>query len=370
VVTALHQALGGLFKSRDAGGAQLRTDEDLSYPVMLGLGALAIVAMAVFFRFGVLSHTPNPGTLTLVSVLIALVIAFLFTTVSAWAIAMISVTPISGMTVTTIIITAVLLSLAKLPRGDAGMLATLLIGGVVCNALSMAGGLVTNFKLGFWLGASPKRIATSAIVGSLVSCVMVCGTIMVLSDKPGFDTDGLPAPQANMMSSALQSFLGETGQVPWLTYGVGVVVALLIQLLGISPLAFGLGMYLPMDINTPILVGAVVAWLVQRSTRDEKLNKARVNKGVLIASGLIAGAAIMEVTLNFLGILDEKLFPASAPDAPAGSIMPFLDMASRLISGGTDPEALARFGNWFGLVAFLLLCAWAYWDSCRAKPES
>jgi len=363
IVTALHQALGGLFKSRGVASAHERTDEDLSYPMMMVIGAAAVLVMIIFFRFTVLRDMPGSNSLTIVSVLITLIIAFLFTTVSAWAIAMISVTPISGMTVTTIIITAVLLSLAGLPKGDASMLATLLIGGVVCNALSMAGGLVTNFKLGYWLGASPKRIAGSALVGSLVSCVFVCGTIMVLSLKPGFGPDGLPAPQANMMGSALDSFLG-VGQVPWLLYGVGVVIALIVHLLGISALAFGLGMYLPMEINTPILVGAIVAWLIQRSTRDEKRKKARVNKGVLIASGLIAGAAIMEVLLNFLAIVDERLFE------PQGKIMPFLEIPSRLIDANRDPAGLVRFGNWFGLIAFLLLCIWAYWDSCRARPES
>ncbi|MGB2984618.1 MAG: OPT/YSL family transporter [Phycisphaerae bacterium] len=283
IVTALRQGLGSLFRKGEAAVTLDRTDQDIGYGTMMVLGLLAIAVMIVFFRYGILSNMPNPAWLTTVSIILVLVIAFLFTTVSAWAIAMISVTPISGMTVTTIIITAVVLTLAGLPKGDEGMLATLLVGGVVCTALSLAGGLITNFKLGYWLGASPRKIAWNAIIGSLVSAVFVCGTIMVLAYKPGYVSGELPAPQANMMKSALESFLG-TGQVPWLLYGVGVVIALTVELIGISALAFGLGMYLPMYINTPILIGAFVAYLVKKSSKKEELSKARSNKGILIAS--------------------------------------------------------------------------------------
>ncbi|MCK4660062.1 MAG: OPT/YSL family transporter [Phycisphaerae bacterium] len=371
IVTALSQALGGLFKTKGGVSTHDRTDEDISYPTMMILGLLTVIVMTVFFRFGVLNGMENANWLTLVSVVLALVIAFLFTTVSAWAIAMISVTPISGMTVTTIIITAVLLSVAGLPRGDGGMLATLLVGGVVCTALSMAGGLITNFKLGYWLGASPRKITWSAIIGSLISVVCVGGTIMILSYKPGYVGDGaLDAPQANMMAGALKSFLG-TGEVPWLLYGIGIVMALLMELLGISALAFGLGMYLPMYINTPILIGALVAALVKKSSKHEPTAKARSDKGILIASGLIAGAAIVEVGVNFLAILDEKIWGVArmvgVEEKIVGKIMPWLDVSGRLTDGGTNPELLARFGNWFGLIAFLLLCVFVYWDCRRVK---
>jgi len=373
IVTALSQALGGLLKSGGTGGAHDRTDEDVSYRHLLILGALTIVTMVVFFRYVVMNGMENAGWLTFVSIILALVIAFLFTTVSAWAIAMISVTPISGMTVTTIIITAVLLSMAGLPKGDKGMLATLLVGGVVCTALSMAGGLITNFKLGYWVGASPKKIAWNAIAGAVVSAVFVAATIMILADKPGYVDEGaLPAPQANMMAGALQSFLG-TGQVPWLLYGLGVVVALLVELIGISALAFGLGMYLPMHINTPILIGALVATLVKKSTKNAGLAKARSNRGILIASGLIAGAAIIEVLLNFLAIIDEKVWGVATivggKEKTIGKIMHWLDVSGRLIDGGINPQSLARFANWFGLVMFIALCAFVYWDCLRAKPD-
>lgn len=377
IVTALRQALGGLFKSKGAAPAADRTDQDLNYGVIIGLGVLVTIVMAVYFRFVVLAGMENAGFLTFVSVVAALVMAFLFTTVSAWAIAMISVTPVSGMTVTTIIITAVILSAAGLAKGDQAMLATLLVGGVVCTALSMAGGLVTNFKLGYWLGASPRRIAWNALAGSLISAIFVCGTIMVLNIEPGYTpdrADPLPAPQANMMAGALQSFLG-TGEVPWLLYGLGVVIALMVELVGISALAFGLGMYLPMYINTPILVGAFVAYLVKKSSKDEQLSKARSNKGILVASGLIAGGAIMEVLVSFTGAVD-KLLPwktlrpvTTGEEQYVGKIIPFFDISGRLIDAGVDPEGLVRTENLIGLLLFLALCVFVYFDCRRARPE-
>ncbi len=373
IVTALRQALGSLGHKPGTATSRDRTDEDVSYGTVAILGVLVVVAMAVFFRSVALNGIPNANWLTFISIVLALVITFLFTTVSAWAIAMISVTPISGMTVTTIIITAVLLAAAGLPKGEQAMLAVLLVGGVVCTGLSMAGGLITNFKMGYWLGASPRRITWNALLGSLVSAICVCATIMVLSYKPGYVGEGkLDAPQANMMASALESFLG-TGQVPWLLYGAGVMIALSMQLLGVSPLAFGLGMYLPMYINVPILVGAFVATLVKKSTKNEKLAKARSNKGILLASGLIAGGAIMEVLVNFTSALDDLLLGTTTlvgtEEKVVGKIMPFLDVSGRLLDGGTNPETLARFENLLGLVLFLALCVFVYFDCRRAKPE-
>ena len=373
IVTALRQALGGLLSGKGGGTAEDRTDEDISYGTMMLLGLAVVVIMAVFFRTVVFAGMDNATWLTFISIVLALVIAFLFTTVSAWAIAMISVTPISGMTVTTIIITAVLMAAAGLGKGDRAMLAVLLVGGVVCTALSMAGGLVTNFKLGYWLGASPKRITWNALAGSFVSAIFVCGTIMVLAYQPGYTGDAaLPAPQANMMKGALESFLG-TGSVPWLLYGIGVVVALTVELIGISALAFGLGMYLPIEINTPILIGAFVAMMVKKSTKDERLGKARNNKGILLASGLIAGGAIMEVLVNFTTAIDELALGAktvvNGAETVVGKIMPYMDVSGRMIDAGVDPAGLARTQNWLGAALFLALCVFVYFDCRRAKPE-
>jgi putative OPT family oligopeptide transporter len=303
-----------------------------------------------------MANLDNATSLSLLALVLALVVAFLFTTVSAWAIATISVTPISGMAVTTIIITAVALLAAGLPKGDAGMLIVLLVGGVVATSLSMAGTLVTEFKIGYWTGASPKKIEWSALIASLLASVLVTATIMVLAKTYGYDStvkpDALQAPQANMMASALQSFIGG-GSVPWRMYGVGVVIAFLMNLVGVSPLAFGLGMYLPMELNTPILAGAIVAHFIAKSSRDEKVSKARSDKGILIASGLIAGAAILGVVKSLLlSVEGSKRFVEG------------LDL-SHLMGG----EASSTF-NLFGLFAFLVLCALVYLDCRRTKAEA
>lgn len=346
IATALRQALGGLFAS--GGSARVeRTDRDLGYPALFAIGAAVTVALAIFFRFVVLVNMPGATKLTVISVLLALGAAFLFTTVSAWAIAMISTTPISGMTVTTIIITAVVLLKSGLPKSNEGMLAVLLVGGVVASALSMAGTLVTEMKISYWLGATPQKVQLSAIIASVLASALVTGTIMFLAKSNGFDQtvskDALQAPQANVMASALQSFVGG-GQVPWVLYGVGAVIAVIMTMLGISGLAFALGMYLPMELNTPILAGAIVAALVSRSSKDEKTSKARSDKGVLIASGLIAGGAIIGVLSAILTALDVGfMHKFKSPLGPEGA-------------------------NWLGLIAFVVLGAWAYWDSCRAKP--
>ncbi len=366
IVTALSQALGGLFKSKGTVATQDRTDDDMSYAAMVVIGILTTVALALYFRFSVLYDMPHPTRLTVIAVLLALGVAFVFTTVSAWAIAVISTTPISGMTVTTIIITAVALVAAGLAPGDRGMLATLLVGGVVCTALSMAGTLVTEFKLGYWLGATPKKIQWSAIIASLLASAAVTATIMVLAGSQGYvktaqTPEPLSAPQANMMASAIQSFLSKGGQVPWLLYGVGAVVSITLQMLKVNPLPFALGMYLPMEINTSILLGAFVAWLVGRGTKDEKLAKARTDKGILVASGLIAGAAIIDVLIIVFTYLIDKRYLD-------GKVMHWLDVGGHLLAAGVNPESLVRFTNWLGLVAFIALCVFAYWDCRRASP--
>lgn len=361
IVTALREALGSLFRKGTGPVRTDRTDEDMSYPVMLLVAVLVTVALAVYFRFFVLSDLSQPNMLTLVSVLLALAVAFIFITVSAWAIATISVTPISGMTVTTIIVTAVVLLAVGLPKGPAGQLAVLLVGGVVASSLSVAGTLVTEFKLGYWAGSSPKRIQWSCLASCALASAVVAGTIMVCAGGAGFDPQvnpqALQAPQANLMKSALESFLG-TGAVPWVAYGVGVLIALLLELVKVSPLAFGLGMYLPMELNAPILVGALVSSAVTKGRAAEKLKKARKNKGIIIASGFVAGAAITGVVL--------KGMAAWSVTAP---ILDSIDIPGHLINAGRDPESLARVLNWVGLLAFLLLCAFIFWDSRRASPE-
>jgi len=196
----------------------------------------------------------------------------------------------------------------------------------------------------------------------VLASAVVTATVMMLASGGGFDTeqnrDALQAPQANLMRSALDSFLG-TGEVPWLPYGVGVAVALLVQLVGISPLAFGLGMYLPMALNTPILLGALVASLVRRGKQDDPRTQARGDKGIVIASGFIAGAAIVGVVLNGL-----RAWQETSPFVES------LDVPAAMIRGGADPAVVGRTGNWLGLAAFLVLCAVMAWDARRARSPA
>ena len=196
----------------------------------------------------------------------------------------------------------------------------------------------------------------------MLASAVVTATVMMLASGGGFDTeqnrDALQAPQANLMRSALDSFLG-TGEVPWLPYGVGVAVALLVQLVGISPLAFGLGMYLPMALNTPILLGALVASLVRRGKQDDPRTQARGDKGIVIASGFIAGAAIVGVVLNGL-----RAWQETSPFVES------LDVPAAMIRGGADPAVVGRTGNWLGLAAFLVLCAVMAWDARRARSPA
>lgn len=369
IVTALRQALGGLMASKGGVGTHDRTDEDTNYPMLFGIGLITTVAMAIYFRYAVMDGMEGPWRLTLISVALALGAAFLFTTVSAWAIAMISTTPISGMTVTTLIITAVVLLNAGLPKSAAGMLAVLMVGGVVASALSMAGTLVTEFKISYWIGASPRRVQWSAMLASVLASAVVTFTIMFLAKSKGFDqtagADALAAPQANVMASALQSFVGG-GSVPWLMYGVGVIISIVMTMLGISGLAFSLGMYLPMELNTPILVGAFVGYLVSKSSKDAKLVKGRSDRGILIASGLIAGGAIIGVISAILNSLNEEVLKKQSTPF---DLMEKLQIKNWLIKGGYSSETVQQMMNWAGLAAFVLLALWAYFDCRRAKPS-
>ncbi|MCG3136454.1 MAG: hypothetical protein HJJLKODD_00287 [Phycisphaerae bacterium] len=360
IITALRQALGGLFASKAGGGTE-RTDRDINYSQIMIIGILVTLALALYFRFAVFSSLPNATYLTIVSVILALVIAFLFTTVSAWAIAMISTTPISGMTATTIIITAVIMLAAGLEKGPTGMMAVLLVGSVVCTALSMAGTLVTEFKLGYWLGSTPSKIQWSAMIASVLASVIVAGTIIFLADSNGYvkgpdHPNALSAPQATTIASAIDAFLNKGGSVPWLLYGTGAVISIILKMLNVSPLAFALGMYLPMEINTPILIGAFIAHFINKSTSDEKLARARASKGILVASGLIAGGAIIDVIWAVI----VELQPGAAKA---------LNIGARIVSSGTDASNWTIAHNWFGLAAFLALCLYVYWDCCRAKVE-
>jgi putative OPT family oligopeptide transporter len=323
------------------------------------LGLLGVlVAIFLYFRFSVLAAEPRATAIAAVSALMTVGIAFLFASVSAWAIAVISITPISGMTLTTLIVTAVALSAMGL-SGPGGMLQVLLVGGVVCTALSMSGSLVTQYKIAYWLGATPRRIEISNLVGAVAASASTTLVILLMAKVYGFSPgpahpNALPAPQPNALAAVLQGVMGNA-ETPWFLYAVGGLFALTSQMVGVSGLAFALGMYLPMELNSPLVLGAFIAWLLERSSKDKPLAKARHEKGTLIASGFIAGGALIGVFAAVLRFID---------DQRGTNIMGWLDL-TRL--GGIGP-LLSVWGNWLSLAAFLILGGLVYLDSRRADP--
>ena len=324
---------------------------------LLGIVAVSL-AILLYFRFSVLAGEPRGTYLALVSTLLTLVITFLFVAVSAWAVAMISITPISGMTLTTLIITAVALASLGL-AGKGGMLQVLLVGGVVCTALSMAGSLVTQYKIGYWLGATPRTIEISNIVGSIAASLATTAVILLMAHVYGFSPSAahlhpLPAPQPNAMAAVLRGVFGGSG-APWFMYIIGAVIAAAVEMCGVSGLAFAMGMYLPMELNSPLVLGAVVAWYVSRSSPDPKLAKARHEKGTLIASGFIAGGALVGVLAAFLKFMEDATHAHLIPDVTAW---------------GGFGAFVGAWGNWIGLIVFILLAWGLYMDACREKVEA
>jgi len=279
--------------------ASLRTDRDLSMRFLTIAVALALVVVFVFFYVGVIHSFLQ----ALVAWLVVTVIAFLFTTVAANAIAIVGSNPVSGMTLMTLIIASIVLVAAGL-QGTSGMVASMVIGGVVCTALSMAGGFVTDLKIGYWLGTTPAKQETWKFLGTLVSAATVGGVIIILNKTYGFTGEqALVAPQANAMAAVIEPLMMGQG-APWLLYGVGAMLALMLNVLGVPVLAFALGMFIPLELNVPLVVGGAINWYVTTRSKDAALNTARGDRGTLLASGFIAGGALMGVVsalLRFVG---------------------------------------------------------------------
>ena len=284
-----------------AAEAQLpRTQRDLPFKI-IGIGSVAtILATLAFFYFGVMD-----GNLlhAVVGILLVTVIAFLFTTVAANAIAIVGSNPVSGMTLMTLILASVVMVAVGL-KGPGGMLAALSVGGVVCTALSMAGGFITDLKIGYWLGSTPVKQQTWKFLGTLVSAATVGGVMIILNKTYGFTSGQLAAPQANAMAAVIEPLMNGVG-APWLLYGIGAVLAVVLTYFKVPALAFALGMFIPLELNIPLLVGGAVHSYVTSRSKDKKVNEARGEKGTLIASGFIAGGALMGVVsalLRFAGV--------------------------------------------------------------------
>lgn len=290
----IKQALGLAVKElggKKADGEKVeRTQRDMSMRLILSGVIAVLITTFAFFQFGVLGNWFH----TIVATLIVFIISFLFTTVAANAIAIVGSNPVSGMTLMTLILSSLVLVSAGL-SGTSGMTAAMIIGGVVCTALSMAGGFITDLKIGYWLGTTPARQEGWKFLGTAVSAATIAGVMMVLNQTYGFvGEDALVAPQANAMAAVIKPLM-EGGSTPWLLYFAGAALALILTMIGVPALAFALGMFIPLDLNTPLLIGGLVSWYVGSRSKDEGVNKARRERGTLIASGFIAGGALMGV---------------------------------------------------------------------------
>ena len=277
-----------------------RTQKDLSMKVIAFGSIFTLLLTFVFFLTDVMH-----GNLlhSIVAILLVAGISFLFTTVAANAIAIVGTNPVSGMTLMTLILASVVMVAVGL-KGATGMVAALVMGGVVCTALSMAGGFITDLKIGYWLGTTPAKQQTWKFLGTLVSAATVGGVIMILNKTYGFTSGALAAPQANAMAAVIDPLMNGVG-APWLLYGIGAVLALVLTYFNIPALAFALGMFIPLELNLPLLVGGAINWYVTTRSKDEKINNERGEKGTLLASGFIAGGALMGVVsaaMRFGGI--------------------------------------------------------------------
>lgn len=328
---------GREFKGNETGASRpVRWQTDISMKHIVMFIAIALVAVLIFFWFGVI----HVWWQALVAWVVVAIIAFLFTTVAANAIAIVGSNPVSGMTLMTLIIASAIFVAIGL-SGTSGIVASMVIGGVVCTALSMAGGFVTDLKVGYWLGTTPKKQESWKFLGTLVSAATVGGVILVLNQVYGFSGDNaLVAPQANAMAKVIEPLM-MGGDTPWILYLAGVVLALLLNWLKVPALAFCLGMFIPLGLNVPLLVGGAVAWFVANSSKDKAVSDARRDKGTLISSGLIAGGALFGVfaaLTRFLGF-------------------EFVNT--------TDPVLLQIFA----LVAYAALIFYVWRSSLNAKPQ-
>jgi putative OPT family oligopeptide transporter len=317
---------------------QLRTHRDLSMKfIVLALVTTAIL-LFIFFLFGVVSKV----SIALIGLLIVIIISFLFTTVAATATAIVGTNPVSGMTLMTLILSSVILVAAGL-SGNSGMLAALLIGGVVCTALSMAGGFVTDLKIGYWLGSSPYKQEGWKFLGVLVSAATVGWVILLLNKTYGFTgPNALVAPQANAMAAVIQPLMAHE-PAPWMLYIAGALISLVLTMIDVPALAFALGMYIPLELNTPLLVGGLIAYFVSSRSKDERLNTSRRERGTLIASGFIAGGALMGVVSALLRYFGFNWINNDWTESHSAELV--------------------------SLIAFALICAYMIWDSMRAKVE-
>lgn len=325
VIKSAFTLVGKIFKGNSEAEDAPRTQRDLSMKIIAIGSLLTIIVTALSFYFDVMG-----GNLlfTIVGILIVAIIAFLFTTVAANAIAIVGSNPVSGMTLMTLILSSIIMVVVGL-KGTGGMVAALIMGGVVCTALSSAGAFITDLKIGYWLGATPKKQETFKFLGILVSAATVGGVIMILNKAYGFtpdNSDVMAAPQARAMAAVIEPLMSGQG-APWLLYGIGAVISIVLTMCGVSALAFALGMFIPLQLNLPLIVGGLVNWYVNSRSSDVSLNQRRNEKGTLLASGFIAGGALMGVVsagMQFGGLNFANAAYLSSPISQVVSLIAYV----------------------------------------------
>ena len=335
--SAISIAIKEIFGGRSVEASSLRTQRDLSMKIIVIGIILTAVVLFVFFMFGVVTNIIH----ALAGLLIVMIMSFLFTTVAANAIAISGNNPVSGMTLMTLVLSSIILVAVGL-SGASGMVSALIIGGVVCTALSVSGSFVTDLKIGYWLGSSPFKQEGWKFVGSVVSAATVVWIISLLDRIYGFAGGGLPAPQANAMAAVIQPLMSNQ-PAPWMLYLAGAIFALILTVVRVPVLAFALGMYIPLELNTPLLVGGLIAHFVATRSKDESINKARKERGTLIASGFIAGGALMGVISAILRYAGYNWVNMEWFESHSAELIAF--------------------------IAFLLLCVYMIWDSMRVKTK-
>ena len=295
IVSAVSLAGREMKKKGEESKETVRTQRDLPMKLIVVGTIITLLIIFLFFWFGAMQGNIMYA---IAGILLVAVIAFLFTTVAANAIAIVGSNPVSGMTLMALILSSIIMVSVGL-KGTGGIVASLLMGGVICTALSMAGSFVTDLKIGYWLGTTPAKQESFKFLGTLVAAVTVGGVMIVLNKTYGFTGDALAAPQAHAMAAVIEPLMNG-GSAPWLLYGIGCLIAIVLTACNVSALAFALGMFIPLELNLPLLVGGLVSWYVKNRTNDEKLRNAYNERGTLIASGFIAGGALMGVVIAAL----------------------------------------------------------------------
>lgn len=341
-----------IFKGKGSIQNVERTQQDLKMSTIIVGLLITIIALFIFF-----TYISGPK-IAIIGVLIVVLLSFLFTTVAAYAIAIVGTNPVSGMTLVTLIISSIVLISAGL-SGRGGMAIALLMGSAVCTALSLSGGFITDLKIGYWLGATPRNQQRFKFLGILVSALIVGVVIFLLDKAYPFKTGALPAPQANLMAAIISSLMSKE-PIPWFLYGIGALIALTVEMAKVPTLAFALGMYIPMELNTPLFIGGLISYLLKKSSKDETIANARVDRGTLIASGFIAGGALMGVIGAILKIFNF--------DRVISIGIPFIFKDGKWIEG-TPAQWYLDYGEIISLILFILLSAWVYYEARKGKKE-